>query len=584
MYDVSSEYLKAVSKPDREFKILVHFDFKDGSQADFDDHTILNDVEIASQAIAGSANSDKIDIGAAIAAKASLTVIDDNISLHRYTGASFAIYVSLKLENGEFEEVPMGRFWVDASKLSRIGNKISIVGYDSMMSLMYALSDTHRQQLKNQTAEQAVQFLAAHSNCGFEQDLSELPNNNIPLDFDSPQIETARDGVMWIAQLMGCFAHIDRQGYLEFVPIKSTWKYFNEEHTIGTIIAVRNIKGRERYKTRFADDRIHVVGLSMPDRNNKLVTRTVGGLEGDANITVELEKNPLVVNSSLSLWDILGAILTQVRTTYFYAFKTEIINDPALDAGDTIRLQGGIIHGTNKNNDLIGFITHNVWRYRGHHEITNAGQCPIVYAEGGETAVAMLASDTAKSAEELYYLPAKSQAEKASAAGNGHSDRIVKGNASVIVHDGGNPYLYFYKGDTDNYGNLCGQLSVQADYDYDAGTKYGQIRINSVNTHRYRRAEIKINESVLITHPGQIIFGDSKTDMPATNMREVISIRTDADVGTNQAAISLMPLSRTSGYRYKILFSPDGVTFSNGDGGSFTIPFTAEATEEEEQQ
>ncbi len=266
-------------------------------------------MEIASQAIAGSANSDTIDIGGALAAKAILTVIDDNISLHRYTGASFSIQVFLKLESGEFEKVPMGHFFVDASKLSRIGNQISIVGYDSMLSLMYMLSDEHRQQLKNQTAEQAVQFLAAYSNCGFEQDLSELPNSNVPLDFDSPQIETARDGVMWIAQLMGCFAHVSRLGFLEFVPIKSEWKYFNEEHTVGTIIAVRNIQGSERYKTRFADDRIHVVGLSMPDSNNKLVTRTSSGLEGDANITVELEKNPLVVNSSLSLRDILGAIL-----------------------------------------------------------------------------------------------------------------------------------------------------------------------------------------------------------------------------------------------------------------------------------
>lgn len=344
--------------------------------------------------------------------------------------------------------------------------------------------------------------------------------------------------------------------------------------------------GSYRTITAYAGDKNwEMIKCPNEEDNNKLVTRTVGGLEGDANITVELEKNPLVVNSSLSLRDILGAILTQVRTTYFYAFKTEIINDPALDAGDTIRLQGGIIHGTNKNNDLIGFITHNVWRYRGHHEITNAGQCPIVYAEGGETAVTTLASDTTKSAEELYYLPAKSQAEKASAAGNGHSDRIVKDNASVIVYDSGAaPYLYFYEGDTNNYSNFCGQLLVGAGYDYDAGTKYGQIRINSVNTHIYRRAEIEINESVLITHPGQIIFGDSKTNMPAADMREVISIRTDADVGTNQAAISLMPLSRTSDYRYQILFSPDGVTFSNGDGGSFTIPFATEATEEEEQK
>ncbi|MDE7398295.1 MAG: hypothetical protein K2N06_02090 [Oscillospiraceae bacterium] len=437
MWNVSSDYIKAVQKPDREFKILVRFNYKDGTQAEFNDSNIIgdSDVEIASQAISGSASCDKIDIGAAIAAKASLSIIDNDVNLHRYTGSSFEIYVYLKLENGKFFEVPMGRFYTDSSQLSRLKNKINIVGYDSMLSLMYALTDEHRRRLKGSTAVEAVQFLAAYSNCGFEQDLSRFPNNGIPLDFDSPQVETARDGIMWIAQLLGCFAHINRLGYLEFVPIESIWSYYNEEHTLGTIHVVRNINSSERFKTTFSDDRIHIVSLSMPDRNNNLITCGGGGLKDDANITVALDRNPLVINSSISLKDILNAILSQVRTTYFYAFKTEIIGDPAFDAGDTIRLKGGVINGTNKNNDLIGFITHNVWRYRGHHEITNAGQVPIVYAES-ETATAALASDTANLADsdnDLFYLPPKSQAEKAVAGAAEYIDRITDHKYTEII-------------------------------------------------------------------------------------------------------------------------------------------------------
>lgn len=441
MWNVSSDYIKAVQKPDREFKILVRFNYKDGTQAEFNDSSIIgdSDVEIASQAISGSASCDKIDIGAATAAKASLSILDNNINLHRYAGSSFDIFVYLRLENGEFEGVPMGHFYTDSSQLSRLNNKINIVGYDAMLSLMFVLTDEHRRQLKGSTAAKAALFFAKHSNCGFIQDLSTLPNSNIALDFDSPQVETARDAVMWIAQLMGCFARVNRGGYLEFVPIKSTWKYYNEEHTEGTIIAVRNIESSERFKTTFSDDRIHIVGLSMPDRDNKLITCGGGGLKDDANITIALDRNPLVINSTIPLRDILNAILNQVRTTYFYAFKTEIIGDPAFDAGDTIRLKGGVINGTNKNNDLIGFITHNVWRYRGHHEITNAGQVPIVYA-GDETAPAAIACITdnpADSDDDLYYLPPKSQAEKAMAGAAGYQDRIVhrdyNGNIDGVV-------------------------------------------------------------------------------------------------------------------------------------------------------
>lgn len=556
MYNVSSEYLKAVSKLNREFKLLVRFYYRDGTQAEFNDSAVIGDgsgnVEILSQAISGSASCDKIDIGAAIAAKASLPIIDNDVNLHRYTGSSFEIYVYLKLESGEFEEVPMGRFYTDTSKLSRVKNKINIVGYDSMLSLMYALTDNHRRQLKGKTATDAVQFLTAYSNCGFEQDLSEFPNNGIPLDFDSAQVETARDGIMWIAQLLGCFAHIDRQGYLEFVPIKSTWKYLNEEHTVGTIIAVRNIQGSERYKTTFSDDRIHIVGLSMPDRDNKLVTRTVGGLKDDANITVALNRNPLVINSSIPLGDILNAILNQVRTTYFYAFKTEIISDPALDAGDTIRLQGGVINGTNKNNDLIGFITHNVWRYRGHHEITNAGQVPIVYAEG-ETETAALTSDTAASTDldnELFYLPPKSQEEKARAGESGIPDRLVStsyGNKYEVLLSYGT--LYFSRNGSQGYKSL-GQINL------DNG-----INISSPGSSAGDRVEFQMHG-----YFGKLVAHLDKRDGRAYIMVCKASVSADPSLGDvvidsggdNEPSITF----RKDDGNYMLTFGKDGLHYS----------------------
>lgn len=577
MYSVSSEYLKAVSKPNREFKLLVRFYYKDGSQASFDDHTISGDVEILSQAISGSASSDKIDIGAAIAAKAILSIIDNDVNLHRYTGSSFEIYVYLKLENGEFEEVPMGRFYTDPSKLSRIKNKINIVGYDSMLSLMYALTDDHRRQLKGSTAADAVQFLAAYSNCGFEQDLSVFPNNSVPLDFDSPQVETARDGVMWIAQLLGCFAHIDRRGYLEFVPIKSTWKYYNDEHTVGTIIAVRNIQGSERYKTTFSDDRIHIVGLSMPDSDNKLITCVRSGLKDDANITIALDRNPLVINSSIPLKDILNAILNQARTTYFYAFKTEIISDPALDAGDTIRLQGGVINGTNKNNDLIGFITHNVWRYRGHHEITNAGQVPIVYAEG-ETATVAFASDTTNlsdSDSDLFYLPPKSQAEKASAAGNVLPDRLVSNNVVARLSGYGSGRLDFRDE------NASYPLSYLGEMTFSHNQYSGpELYVRTGASDRSNRTEIRIENSLrVLCQKGTIQYGDDDAypHNGSPNQGRICLNANDND----SIYPAMLVLNTPQGYSYSIEFSPNGVTFSNGIGGSFTIPFATETKEEE---
>ena len=421
MYSVSEEYLKAVEQPVRNFKITVRFRYQNAPQVVFDDDKIIGEVKIESQAVSGSSTCGIIDIGAVPSATAELTIIDDDTDLHRYAGASFTIHVFLQLENGEYEDVPMGRFFCDTSKMSRVGNQINVFGYDSMTSLNYTLPDAHRRQIQGKSACDSVWVLVAYGSCGFNQDLSEFPNSDIPLDFSSPQIETARDAIMWITQLMGCFARINRRNYLEFVPIKSTWEWLNEDHTLGTIIAVRNITENTRYKTKFSDDRIHIVGVSMPDQNNNLITRGGGGLADDSNITISLEKNPLIANSAKPLTSILDDILAQLRTAYFYAFNAEITGDPALDVGDTIRLKGGMINGTNKNNDLIGFITHNVWRYCGKHEELTTGQTPIAYGSGAEAAAISLYSDddpadtyAAKSSgDEPYHVAPRPQSEKA---------------------------------------------------------------------------------------------------------------------------------------------------------------------------
>lgn len=400
MYPVSSAYLDAIAQPNREFKIEVLFKYKDGTKAVFDDSTIKGEVKIESQCVSGSASCNVIDVGAVPTARASLTVIEDDTNLRRYAGAEFSITVSLKLESGKYESVPMGTFYVDISKTSRIGNKIEIYGYDAMVSLVYDLSSNYRTYLKGMSVHNAVDTLVAPAACGFQQDFSELPNNNLFLDFSSTQIVTARDAIMWIAQLMGCFARINRQNNLEFVPIKSTWKYYNDEQTIGTIIAARTIGGSERRETKFSDDRIHIAGITMPGDDGLPVKITTAGLESDSNVIVSLEQNPLIISSSTSNDTILKVIFNQIKTTYFYAFRSEIINDPALDAGDTIRLQGGLINGTNRNEDLIGFITHNVWRYRGWQEVVNTGQTAINFDGSTTSALPSI-------------VPSSSQSEKA---------------------------------------------------------------------------------------------------------------------------------------------------------------------------
>ena len=426
MYAVSDAYKQAVTGDAREFKIRANIYFRDKTIQMFDDSTIENEVTIESQMMAGSPSDDTIDIGAATSKKLTMTVKNNKTDLHRFAGARLWLYVSLRLENGAFEDVPMGKFFINNKSVSRVGDQVTFSAYDGMILLHYELTNEMRAELKGKTALEAAQILCGgrlavvppKSPTGAEVT---LPNSDLELDFDSEQIETARDGIMWIAQLMGCFARVNRLGQLEFVQIKSWWKMYTE--TTGTILAVLNIQGDQRFKTKFADDRIHIVGVSMRGADNKLVTQRYsyshsGEEDPTSDVTVEMATNPLIMSSGTPLSEILGNILAELSTAYFYSFSTEMANDPALDAGDTIRLKGGVINGTNHNNDLIGFITHNVWRYRGHQEITNASSVPIVF-DGGDSESGTPARSRARSAsaarsdDDLNFLPPKPQSEKA---------------------------------------------------------------------------------------------------------------------------------------------------------------------------
>ncbi len=469
MYAVSDAYKQAVTGDAREFKIRANIYFRDKTIQTFDDSTIENEVTIESQMMAGSPSDDTIDIGAATSKKLTMTVKNNKTDLHRFAGARLWLYVSLRLENGAFEDVPMGKFFINNKSVSRVGDQVTFSAYDGMILLHYELTNEIREELKGKTALEAAQILCGNqlpfvSPKSPEGEAVTLPNSDLELDFDSEQIETARDGIMWIAQLMGCFARVNRLGQLEFVQIKSWWKMYDE--TTGTILAVRNIQGDQRFKTKFADDRIHIVGVSMRGADNKLVTQRYGYSHENeedptSDVTVEMATNPLIISSDKPLSEILGNILAELSTAYFYSFSTEMANDPALDAGDTIRLKGGVINGTNHNNDLIGFITHNVWRYRGHQEITNASSVPIVF-DGGDSESGTPARSRARSAsaarsdDDLNFLPPKPQSEKA-LQGRDSATKLIGNFGKQYVFKWTNPY---YLAAFDGNGKEMFKLSV----------------------------------------------------------------------------------------------------------------------------
>lgn len=215
--------------------------------------------------------------------------------------------------------------------------------------------------------------------------------------------------------MMGCFARIDRHGKLEFVQFRA------EQDDLGMIIPVREIPASQRIKTNFADGVVRITRLSMRNSDGGLSSASATSAStSKRSIELELERNPLIISaSSKPLKTFLKDILRVLKSVYFRPFDSCIANDPALDAGDYVRLRGGSID--TQRGYATGIITHNTWVYRGVQTIVNMGSIPAMYMidDVNTASVAALSDDTETEeetdkidGEQVVYVQPRSQTEK----------------------------------------------------------------------------------------------------------------------------------------------------------------------------
>lgn len=435
MYKTSDAYKKAIIQPNRHFKLGGWIYLRNGETIAITDDNVSADDElkIETQSISGTASEKSFDVGAVPAAKLTITVIDEG-DVHNFAGAKLEINTSLRLEDYTWEKVPMGLFYIDGSSIEHVGNYVTFVAYDGMLKLHYLITDEMRLALTGKTAAEAAQYLADIAALPFEQDLSEFFNGDVIVDFSSAQVKKGRDGIMWIAQLMGCFARINRLGYLEFVQLSIPW----DPNSILTFrLPSREVTADQRIATKAADDRVAVSSVSMNNDSGKLVTAYALKIyETYQNIPVELEKNPLLKGKSDSaLREILLNIVYILMTMRFTPGRTEIANDPAIDAGDLIDIPKG---GDVTSSFVDFYVTHNVWRYCGRHEVISASVVPVVY-DGDETAAVSALSDdgiaTQSEGNGLDYANPESQSSLAANASAGGD------KAKELVGDFGGDYV-----------------------------------------------------------------------------------------------------------------------------------------------
>lgn len=324
MYAVSDNFLKAINASSRTYCWKGTITLSNGNVINFDENNILKGSGYINRQCCGSS---EIEIGSVYAAEAGITLFT-TADRYSFYGALMSLTFSLKLSDGTWEDVPMGLF--EISEANRHIRTVDLKGYDYMLRF----DKTFNATTTNGTPYELIN--AACMACEVEFGMSEdevkaFPNGEMTLGAAADNdIETWRDLIFYVAQVLCACCLIDRQGRLILM------KYGSE--------SVCDIPVKERFSSEFSDFFTRYTAINL----TSMATQTAEyySLETDDALTMNLGVNPFL---QLGLKETREAaannILNGLAVISYVPFSADVIGNPALDPGDIITFSGGHADG-----------------------------------------------------------------------------------------------------------------------------------------------------------------------------------------------------------------------------------------------
>lgn len=550
MYPVSKAFQEAIRKPQRITSVRGALHLKDVSgQKSFDESAIVQ----KSLQITDQLNSGKFGYGSAysrnMSVKLDYTKINGvegvNINL---TNATISLWFKLTLADGTEEEILLGNFLIDSAKSSRKFNILSIYANDYLPKL-----GVPSVPVSNLTPYQIFTEACGLSKQGTgnkEDFVNALPNGDKTFTFDTSQIQTAWDMVMWVSQITGTFVRAKRQDepcpQLVQIPTKYTKGGISENFDLETFKADNGsiIPADVRFSTDFTDTSIRNTTLLMNVKgkmfkSHRNWTFAPDTLEG----TLELKSNPLLEGKTEGeIQAIIDNIQDYTDDLRFCPFKTTFNGNPAIEVGDFVYLEpGGAVDETKYRH--YGIVTYSKWVYRGECEIRCAADMtaerPSTTAAASAKSANGMMRAAPKAASDVFGVQPKSQLEKKIDALSG------VGDASALVYEP-LPYvrlefkspadLHMMDGDEEIF-NIFGSTSTD-------NTRF--LRLDVIKT-----ADVYINNSNLVinwakgarlllyANNGAVFFEGSET-IPGTNRKYNWEINTyEGEIRINGKKVTL---------------------------------------------
>lgn len=350
MYPVSKAFLQAVQENTRRYYWTGRITTTKGASYEFGADDIVKGSGYISSQCCGST---EIELGTVYAAEMGVTLLSD---IDRYTleDALVELFYHLRLPYGSFEEVPMGIF--EVSEANRNIKTLELKAYDFMLRFDKSFNGF-------ETIGTVYDFVSLCCKaCKVEMaqsqaDYEAMPNGTELLSiYTENDIETYRDVLYYVGQVLGGFFCINREGKLELR------KYSN--------VPVMEMETKHRFTSSFSDFITRYTAVSST--NMKTETAEYYHLDPDDGLTLNLGVNPLLQFGLKETREQLCMnILNDLAVVDYVPFDSDTIGNPALDLGDVIRFKGG-----QADENRISAITSMQCKIGGKHTLKGVGKNP----------------------------------------------------------------------------------------------------------------------------------------------------------------------------------------------------------------
>ena len=320
MYPVSDAFLRAVRSNTRKYFWTGTIVTKGGMTYEFGAKEIVKGSGYISRQCCGST---EIELGTVYAAEMGITLLSD---IDRYTleDAQVTLVFHLVLADDSVEDVPMGVF--EVSEANRLAKCLELKAYDFMLRFDKSFNGF-------ETVGTAYDFIAlCCKRCKVEfankrAEIDAMPNGGVTISvYTENDIETCRDVLFYVAQVLGGFFIINREGKLELR------KYGKDP--------VMKVEQRHRFSSSFSDFITRYTAVSSTNKQTQIAEYYA--LDPDNGLTMNLGVNPLLQFGLKETREMLCRnILTDLSVIRYVPFDSDTIGNPALDPGDVLTFAGG---------------------------------------------------------------------------------------------------------------------------------------------------------------------------------------------------------------------------------------------------